>query len=267
MLTRPLGESVALVTGGASGIGAAVARRLALRGARVVLADLDVAAGEALAGELGGSFMAIDVRDLAASHRAVAHAEEAYGRLDVVHLNAGLATGGMRLDDLQLDTYRRLMAVNVDGVVFGLAAALPALRRAGGGAVVATSSLSGLTAFPGDALYAASKHAVVGLVRSVAESVAGDRITVNAICPGFTDTALVAPFADTFRAAGFPLLTADDVAGVVERIVEGDATGEAWVIQPGRLPAPYRFGGVPGASSGAGHQAPPESVRTGEAVR
>jgi NAD(P)-dependent dehydrogenase (short-subunit alcohol dehydrogenase family) len=262
---RDLHGATALITGGASGIGAAFARAVAARGARVVLADLDETLGEAVAGELGGTFVRTDVRrpeDLAA---AVAAAEEAYGRLDVVHLNAGLATGGMTLgEDFDVDRYHRLIGVNLDGVVYGIHAALPALRRAGGGAIVATSSLSGLTPFPGDVLYAASKHAVVGLVRSLADPLAADGITIAALCPGFTDTPLVAPFAGVLLDAGFPLLEAEDVAAAALAAIDGGGSGEAWVVQPGRAAEPYRFRGVPGPGE---HQAPPDGVRTGDAVR
>ena len=257
--------ATALVTGGASGIGAAFARAVVARGARVVLADLDTVAGEALAAELGGRFVRTDVREPADLTKAVAVAEDQFGRLDVVHLNAGLATGGMTLgEDFDVERYRLLVDVNLHGVVYGVHAALPALRRAGGGAILATSSLSGLTPFPGDALYAASKHAVVGLVRSLAEPLAADGITINALCPGFTDTPLVAPFAGAFREAGFPLLEATDVAAAALAALDGGRSGEAWVVQPGRVSEPYRFRGVPGPGE---HQAPPEAVRTGDAVR
>ena len=255
-------DAVAWVTGGGSGIGAAVCRQLAATGARVVVSDVDTAAGEQMASEVDGRFVRTDVSVLADCRAAVAAAEEAYGRLDMVHLNAGLGSD-TSVADFDEAHYRRLMSVNVDGVVYGLAAALPALRRAGGGAVVATSSLSGLTPFPGDALYAASKHAVVGLVRSVAETLAADRITINAVCPGFTDTPLVADAVAAFRAADFPLLAAEDVAAVVVGALHGGQTGEAWVVQPGRTPEPYRFRGVPGA---AGGQAPPENIRAGGVV-
>lgn len=263
-MTRELQGAVAWVTGGGSGIGAAVCRSLAARGVHVVVSDVDSAAGEVVASEVDGRFVRADVRHATENQAAVAVAEQQYGRLDLVHLNAGLGTGGMTLDDLDLATYRRLMDVNLDGVVYGVAAALPALRRAGGGAVVVSSSLSGLTAFPGDPLYAASKAAVIGLVRALAEPWAADRITVNAIAPGFTDTALVAPFAQVLADSNFPLLSVAEVADVVLRLLIGPETGQAYVIQPGGVAVPYRFRGVPGPATG---QAPPDDVRSGDAVR
>jgi NAD(P)-dependent dehydrogenase (short-subunit alcohol dehydrogenase family) len=129
--------------------------------------------------------------------------------------------------------------------VFGLTAAVPALRRAGGGTIVATASLAGLTAMPGDALYTASKHAVVGYVRSVAPSLALDGIRVAAVCPGFADTPLIAHAKEQF--GDFPLLTAEDVASAVEQILERAEPGECWYVQPGREPGPYGFRGVPSA--------------------
>jgi NAD(P)-dependent dehydrogenase (short-subunit alcohol dehydrogenase family) len=235
----------ALVTGGASGIGAAAVRRLAAAGARVAVVDRDADGAAALAAEVGGVALPADVTDPDAVAGVVAAAEEAFGRLDVVLLNAGITAGQSGVEDLDLAGYRRIMGVNVDHVVFGLTAAVPALRRAGGGVVVATASLAGLTAMPGDALYTASKHAVVGYVRAVAPLLALDSIRVAAVCPGFADTPLIAHAKEQF--GDFPLLTADDVAGAIEQIVERGEPGECWYVQPGREPAPYGFRGVPSA--------------------
>ena len=257
-----LDGAVALVTGGSSGIGAASCRALAARGAQLVIADLDAAPGRAVAAEVGGLFVHADVSDLDQNRAAVAAAESAYGRLDVVHLNAGLGTAGMPIGDaFDPERYRRLVGVNLDGVVYGIHAALPALRRAGGGAVLITASLSGLTPFAGDPLYAATKTAVVGLARSLAEPLAADNVTITALCPGFTDTPLVAPMAEVFRGAGFPLLTADEVAAAGLAALDAGGTGEAWLVQPGRPAEPYRFRGVPAAAQPSGaHQAPPPTV-------
>ncbi len=239
-----LSRKVALVTGGASGIGAATVRRFAAAGAQVAVVDRDEAGAEQVAGEVGGLALAVDVTDLDAMTGAVAAAEARFGRLDVVFLNAGITAGQSGIEHLDLDGYRRIMGVNVDHVVFGLTAAVPALRRAGGGHIVATSSLAGLTGMPGDALYTLSKHAVVGYVRSAAPTLAAEGIRVNAVCPGFADTPLIAHAKDQFD--GFPLLTAEDVAAAVEGILDRAEPGECWFVQPGREPGPYGFRGVPG---------------------
>ena len=158
----------ALVTGGASGIGAEAARRLAAGGARVAIADRDEAGARALADELGGLALPGDVAQPDTMTMAVDIAEDTFGRLDVVLLNAGITAGQSGLEDLDLAGYRRIMGVNVDHVVFGLTAAVPALRRARRRRDRRDGLAGGLTAMPGDALYTLSKHAVVGYVRAAA---------------------------------------------------------------------------------------------------
>ncbi|MBP2370384.1 SDR family NAD(P)-dependent oxidoreductase [Pseudonocardia parietis] len=248
-----LAGKVALVTGGASGIGAAAVDRLAAAGAQVVVVDRDADGAAAVADKVGGSAFPADVTDPAALTASVAAAEERYGRLDVVLLNAGVTAGQSGIEDLDLEAYRRIVGVNFDHVVFGLTAAVPALRRAGGGHVVATASLAGLVAMPRGALYTATKHAVVGYVRSAATTLAAEGIRVNAVCPGFADTPLIAGVREQF--GDFPMLTADDVAAGIEGILERGEPGECWFVQPGREPAPYGFRGVP-SPRGAGR--PPE---------
>jgi NAD(P)-dependent dehydrogenase (short-subunit alcohol dehydrogenase family) len=245
-------DTVALVTGGASGIGEAVVRRLAGAGAKVAVVDRDAVAAAAVAEDVRGLAVACDVTSDTAMAAAVAEAESWGGRLDVVHLNAGSVGGQSGITDLDLEAYRRVVGVNVDHVVFGLTAAVPALRRTGGGTIIATSSLAGLVPLPGDAIYTLTKHAVVGYVRSAAATLAAEDIRVMALCPGFADTALIAHLRDQF--AGFPLLTADDVADGVERMLADGAPGECWYVQPGRDPGPYGFRGVPGPKGG---EAPP----------
>jgi NAD(P)-dependent dehydrogenase (short-subunit alcohol dehydrogenase family) len=238
----------ALVTGGASGIGAAAVRRLAAAGAVVAVADRDEAGARALAEEVGGLALPGDASDPDTMTMAVDVAEDAFGRLNIVLLNAGITAGQSGIENLDLAAYRRIVGVNMDHVVFGLTAAVPALRRAGGGTIVATASLAGLVAMPGDALYTMTKHAVVGYVRSAAPTLAPEGIRVNAVCPGFADTPLIAKAKDLF--GDFPLLDADDVAAAIEAILERGEPGECWFVQPGREPAPYAFRGVPGPKSG-----------------
>ncbi|GAA1291610.1 SDR family NAD(P)-dependent oxidoreductase [Pseudonocardia aurantiaca] len=234
----------ALVTGGASGIGAAAVRRLAAAGAVVAVADRDEAGARAVAEEVGGLALPGDVADPDGMAMAVDVAEDAFGRLNIVLLNAGVTAGQSGVENLDLAGYRRIMGVNVDHVVFGLTAAVPALRRAGGGNIIATASLAGLVAMPGDALYTMTKHAVVGYVRSAAPVLAPEGIRVNAVCPGFADTPLIAHAKAQF--GSFPLLTAEDVADAMEAVLERGEPGECWFVQPGREPEPYGFRGVPG---------------------
>lgn len=241
-----LGGKVALITGAAGGLGRATARALAREGATVVAADVDEAGARAIAAEVGGHALACDVSDLDANRAAVAFAVDTCGGLDLVHLNAGVGSGCGVDGDFDLALYRRAMGVNLDGVVFGTHAALPALRVRGGGAIVATSSLAGLIGTPYDALYSANKHAVVGLTRSLAPPLAEEGIRFNAICPGFAESAIIEPIRDMIAASGISVIPAEQVAAAVVELFAGAAAGECIVIQPGRDPLPFAFRGVPG---------------------
>ncbi|MCW3004779.1 MAG: family NAD(P)-dependent oxidoreductase [Conexibacter sp.] len=241
-----LRDKVALVTGGASGLGRATALALAQAGAEIVVADLDEPGGRAVAEQIGGHFVRCDVSDLAENEAMVAFAVERCGGIDIAHLNAGVATGCGIGEDFDLVRYHRANGANLDGVVFGTHAVLPALKARGGGAIVATASLAGLTGVPFDPLYSANKHAVVGLARSLGPALAPDGITYNAICPAFADSKIVDPFREQLAASGVTLIPAETVAETVLRIVTGGATGEAWFVQPGREPQPFRFRNVPG---------------------
>ncbi len=248
----PLRDRVALVTGGASGLGRATALALAAAGAEVVVADVDTDGGEAVAARAGGHFVAVDVSDLEANRAMVAFARERCGRLDLAHLNAGVTSGCGLGDEFDLAAYRHAMGVNLDGVVFGTHAVLAALRENPGparGAIVATASLAGLTAVPMEPLYAANKHGVVGLARSLGPSLALDGIRFNAVCPGFAESAMTAPIREGLEAAGFALIPAEVVAETVVRLFALDVSGECWFVQQGREPAPFQFRNVPGPRS------------------
>ena len=241
-----LSGSVALVTGGASGIGLATVRRLAAEGATVVVADVADEAGRAAAHEVAGRFVHLDVADPEAWTRAVDTVTADLGRLDVAHLNAGGTTGEPDVTALSDAAYRRVMGANVDGVVFGTRAVVPAMVAGGGGAIVVTASLAGLIAFAPDPVYTLTKHAVVGFVRSVAPQLQAKGVTINAICPGIVDTPLVGRARAAIEAAGFPMIDPSDIAAAVVDRLLGAETGGCWACQPGRPPECFEFGDVPG---------------------
>ena len=234
--------AIALVTGGGSGIGEAIARRLAGEGTEVVVVDIDDERAARVAASLGGRAVAADVSD-ASDWDTIAGGLE---RLEIACLNAGVTTGTSSIVDLTAEQYRRIVGVNADGVVFGVRALVP-LLEASGGQVVVTASLAGLVPMESDPIYAATKHFLVGFVRSVAPQLAERGIRINAVCPGIADTPLLGE-ADRARleATGFPLLSPDDVAEAVMCAVRAEDTGQAWVCQPGREPVLFRFPNVPG---------------------
>ncbi|MHB8671011.1 MAG: SDR family NAD(P)-dependent oxidoreductase [Acidimicrobiales bacterium] len=253
-------DKVVLVTGGASGIGAASARAWAAQGAAVIVADRNADAGEAVAREVGGRFQPMDVGDPDA-WRTLA-AQLGPGGIDVAHLNAGIANIGADLVDMSDEDYRRIISVNLDGVVFGTRALVPLMAAGDGGAIVATASLAGLIGFPPDPVYTLTKHGVVGLVRSLAPALQARRITINAICPGLVDTPLLGEARELIAQAGFPLIPPEEIADAVVGAVTSGLSGQAWVCQPGRPPEPYEFGEVPGPRiPGQEGSLPPEFVR------
>ncbi len=216
---NPFAGRVALVTGGASGIGAALGAALVAAGARVVLADIDHAGASNHAGALTqnssgsgtASAVSLDVTDRAAFARVVADAVQQHGRLDYLFNNAGIAVIGNTLNMAPSD-WDRLLDVNVRGVVHGIEAAYPVMvaqpEQAGfRGHIVNTASLAGLLPVPGFTGYAMTKHAVVGLSVSLREEARRHRVRVSAVCPSVIGT----PMADTARVLGEEGLLIDRV--------------------------------------------------------
>jgi len=237
---------VALITGGSNGIGEGVARHVAARGARVVLADIDDARGAEVAEELGGRFIHTDVSQAADSTAAVAFAVQEFGGLHLAHLNAGVTSWCSMGDDFDPEAYRRSMAINLDGVVYGIAAARPAIIASGGGTIVATASMAGLVAVPFDPIYAANKHAVVGLVRSIGPQYASDGIKVHALCPSFAYTNIIKGSEQSLLDMGFPILDVSDVVTTFQQILDAESSGECWYVISGRSSEPFRFRNAPG---------------------
>ncbi|HEX3399833.1 MAG TPA: glucose 1-dehydrogenase [Acetobacteraceae bacterium] len=180
---------VGIITGAASGIGAACAQVLSREGAKLLLTDLDDAAGERLAAETGGVYLHLDVTDEAAWPGVVSAAEKRFGHLDILVANAGIGIMGPAID-MSLADWRRQMAVNVDGVFLSVKHCIPAMRRSGGGSIVMLSSVAGLRGSAGLAGYSASKGAVRLFAKSMALECAQarDGIRVNSVHPGIIDT-------------------------------------------------------------------------------
>ena len=212
----------ALVTGSAGGIGSAIVRKLTTEGFEVK--ELDLVHG-------------FDVTD--------PDAWEQVGSVELACLNAGVVTGSDDIAALTDEQYRRAVAVNVDGVVFGVRRLDRVMPK--GSTIVVTASLAGLTAIADDPIYGLTKHAVVGFVRSVAPQLAEREIRIQAVCPGWADTGLTTTeFRQELTDRGFRLLRPEDVAEGVWAAYRSEGTGEAWVVQPGREPLLYEFKGVPG---------------------
>lgn len=190
---RFVGKVVA-ITGAASGIGEAAARRFASEGAALALCDLDVGTLTAAVEQAGLSaaaalLRAVDVSDADAFQRFIDDTAARFGRLDVLVNNAGIGCFG-HVDEITTEQWRRTMAVDLDAVFFGSRAALPHLRQVGG-AIVNTASISGLFADPGLAAYNVAKAGVVNLTRNMAVDHAAEGIRVNCICPGGVGTAML----------------------------------------------------------------------------
>lgn len=244
-----LAERRAIVTGGASGIGRATAIALADLGADVVVTDIDEAGGARVADDVGGTFAMLDVADPEAWDRVVSM----FGPFEIAFLNAGISTHqglppaeGNPLVALTDDAYRRIMAINLDGVVFGMRAVLPGMIERGSGDIVATASMAGLGPIGMDPIYGLTKHGVVGLVRSLArhlgEEPDGPDICVSAICPGFTDTNIIGDgVRELIHTIGLDIMPAEHVAGVVTRALEERVQGAQWVVWPGVEPRVYEW--------------------------
>lgn len=257
---------VALITGGANGIGRAAALGFARRGASVVVVDRDAAAGEAAAGAVrkqGGEarFVLADVTRSAEVQAYVQATLDAFGTIDCFFNNAGIEGTVAPTVDYEEAMFDAVIAVNLKGVFLGLRHVLPVMLRQGRGAVVNTSSTAGLAGSPGLSAYVASKHGVIGLTRTAAGEVGAGGVRVNAVCPGPTDTRMIRsleqqsspgdPAAATARyQASIPLgryATAEEVADVVLFLcsdLAGSVTAAHYVVDGGRTgspAAPHRF--------------------------
>lgn len=245
---------VALITGAAGEIGAAIARQMTNGGARVALADTNANAVRDVAAQIGAaaSWHVCDVGDEKSMEQTVAAAEEAHGRLDIGVLNAGITFARKPLVDFDAASFDRIMAVNARGVFLGLKYLFPAFRRQGGGSVVITSSTEGLRGNAGLAPYSASKHAVIALAKTAAIEWAEHNIRVNCVNPGPVDTAMMRSLEKAAIEAGTPdirekgvsiipmkrFATAEEIAKFVRFLASEDAsysTGATYLLDGGML--------------------------------
>ena len=190
-MTR-LANKVAMITGAGGGIGAAAARRFVAEGAQVLLVDLDEAALRAVAGDSAQMHVCVaDVSQPEPMAACVDAAVRRFGGLDIAVLNAGIEGEVKPIPDYDIATFDRVMAVNVRGVWLGLKYCLPALAARGGGSIVITSSVAGISGADNMSAYCASKHAVVGLMRTAALEGAAQSIRVNTVNPAPIDTRMM----------------------------------------------------------------------------
>jgi 3(or 17)beta-hydroxysteroid dehydrogenase len=271
-----LTDSVALVTGGASGLGKAIAWRLAAEGARVVITDIDPIAGQRTASESGFSFLEQDVRDETRWVQVIGEAESLHGKLDILVNNAGIlgASDALTPEDTRLTDWRNIFAVNVEGTFLGCRAVIPTMRRGGGGSIINLSSVAGLLATPYATAYGASKAAVRQLTKSVAQYCAEQNLHVrcNSIHPGDVRTPLLERhLTELARARGMAvdeliaqekalcplgdLTQPEDVAAAVAYLASEDArhvTGAELIVDGGLVNCDtFRWsGGAAGMSPG-----------------
>jgi meso-butanediol dehydrogenase/(S,S)-butanediol dehydrogenase/diacetyl reductase len=243
-----LDGKVAVVTGGASGIGAATCRRFVAEGARVVVADLNDDAGAGLVRELGAdaAFLHTDVARLADVQAAVALAVERFGGLDVMHNNAAWSGGGY-VHDIEPAIWDQSLQVMLTGVFYGMKTAIPAMLARGGGSIVNTASIEGIVAEIMAAPYNTAKAGMINLSRTVAIEYGRKSVRSNCICPGVVDTPLAAmllAIAPKSRAAVEAehaigrLIRPDEIASVALFLASDESsavTGAAIVVDGGLI--------------------------------
>jgi len=227
----------AFITGGGTGIGLAMAQDLASKGAKVTITGrrqevLDAVSGNGITG------LAMDVRDEAQVCDTIARAVQASGPVQICIANAGVAEG-RSLHKTDLDFWRDMMATNLDGAFLTIRESLKSMRETEWGRVIAVSSMAGLRGLPGAACYSASKHGMIGLIRSLSEDYMGQPFTFNALCPGYVDTAIITRNTETIsKRAGLSEDKARDVmikANRHKRLIAPSevAAAAAWLVGEG----------------------------------
>ncbi|MFZ9721925.1 MAG: SDR family oxidoreductase [Ilumatobacteraceae bacterium] len=243
----------ALITGGASGIGAAVAESWTKAGASVTIVDVNAETLDATARRLDVNAEELDVSSSDAWTRFI----ESHDHFDLVHLNAGVTTHRNVLDGpadpaqpplvrVTDDEYRRALGVNVDGVVFGARAVIPGMCERRSGDIVVTASIAAFVPIPPDPIYGLTKYAVSGLVKSLTPRLAEFGVCISAICPGFVDTPLIGERAREWIAElGMPLMNTRQVVDAVTTSVTRRINGAHWIVLPDQDPILHEQATVP----------------------
>ena len=234
----------AFITGGASGIGAEMARRFTREGASVVIADVNDTLGKAIAVEVGGEYVHLDVTDSTAWEKIIT----THKPFDIVCLNAGVATKtdvfGATVDypfqHLDNDSYQHIMSINVDGVVFGARAVIPGMVDRKSGHILVTASLAGIVAIAADPIYGLTKHAMVGLTKSLGAALEPHGVCVSALCPAFLDTPLLSDNTrQNLDSLGLGIMDISIAGDLAMRALTERIAGSQWIAMDGQAITQY----------------------------
>ena len=225
----------ALVTGGGTGIGLAIARAVAAQGALVTITGRRIEVLQDVAGD-GLYALAMDVTDESAQRDTVAKAVAARGPIQICVANAGIAEG-RALQKTEMDLWRRIMTTNLDGAFITIRESMRSMVQADWGRVIAVSSIAGIRGLKGGGAYAASKHGLIGLIRSYSEEYLGGPITFNALCPGYVDTPIIDANLAAIQKRGFSQEQAMDMmvgSNLHKRLIDADEVAQAalWLCAP-----------------------------------
>ncbi|MCB2079426.1 MAG: SDR family oxidoreductase [Novosphingobium sp.] len=246
-----LAGKVALVTGGAQGIGEAIARKLAQHGAQVTICDIQEEKGSNVAGLIGADFLRVDVTDPDSWQSAIDAIAQKHGRLDVLVNNAGDGCGGP-IENQDVAQHNAIVALNLNGVWLGIRAAVPLLAKSGGGSIVNISSIDGLAGVSGLSTYVATKFAVTGMTKALALELGDRNIRVNSVHHGMVDTthdrgmhpaAMARIQAAVDRQPIKRMARAEEVANAVLFFASDESsycTGSELLVDGGHLAGPYR---------------------------
>ena len=243
-LAQQLAGQSAFITGGASGIGAEMARRFTREGASVVIADVNDTLGKAIAVEVGGEYVHLDVTDSTAWDKII----NTHKPFDIVCLNAGVATKtdvfGATVDypfqHLDNDSYQHIMSINVDGVVFGARAVIPGMVDRKSGHILVTASLAGIVAIAADPIYGLTKHAMVGLTKSLGAALEPHGVCVSALCPAFLDTPLLSDNTrKNLSLLGLGIMDVSIAGDLAMRALTERVSGSQWIVMDGQSISQY----------------------------